>query len=259
MFNSPFQLFTNPIGILGSSIKGFVIFASVLLLVVYAVPRTLETHREITIFGLIVTACIVALLSMLVITADEVWGQRFLHVAVAPLLLVIGAAWPRFEWRKHVVLLLLGCIGVAISFLGAFFYYVGRPGASEAAGQNTLEWLTGESTWNEVIFDARLFRVWMKGGTDPVFWTPVHVWAWTPPKDAMTWKSVILQNYTEPQSFLLNRWNLKLDATELMIFWICGISIIVGPFLLLWVVVRTVSPLPLGEGGAQRRVRVSRF
>src|SRR5207249_5328330 len=51
MFNSPFQLFTNPIGILGSPNKGFFIFAPVLLLVVYAVPRTFETHREITIFG----------------------------------------------------------------------------------------------------------------------------------------------------------------------------------------------------------------
>lgn len=241
MFNSPFQLFTNPIGILGSPNKGFFIFAPVLLLVIYAVPRTLETHREITIFGLIVTACIVALLSMLVVTADEVWGQRFLHVAVAPLLLVIGAAWPRFEWRKHVVLLLLGCIGVAISFLGAFFYYGGRPGASEAAGQNTLEWLTGDSTWNEVIFDARLFRVWMKGGTEPVFWTPVHVWAWTPPKDAMTWKSVNLRNYTEPQSFLLNRWNLHFEPAELMIFRICLVSLIVGPLLLLWVLARTLS------------------
>jgi len=178
---------------------------------------------------------------MLVVTADEVWGQRFLHVAVAPLLLVIGAAWPRFEWRKHVVLLLLGCIGVAISFLGAFFYYGGRPGASEVAGQNTLEWLNGDSTWNEVIFDARLFRVWMKGGTEPVFWTPVHVWAWTPPKDAMTWKSVNLRNYTEPQSFLLNRWNLHLNPAELMIFRICLVSLIVGPLLLLWVIAKTLS------------------
>ena len=259
MAGSPLQFFTNAIGIFGSPNKGFFIFAPVLLLSIYVIPRTLGTHREITIFGLLVTACIVVLLSMLVVTADEVWGQRFLHVAVAPLLLLIGAAWPRFEWRKHVVLLLLGSIGVAVSFLGAFFYYGGRANAAEAAGQNTLEWLAGDGMWNEVLFDARLFRVWMHGRTEPVFWTPVHVWAWTPPKDAMTWKSVNLQNYTEPQSFLLNRWNLKLDATELMIFWICGISIIVGPFLLLWVVVRTVSPLPLGEGGAQRRVRVSRF
>src|SRR5437867_2552530 len=129
----------------------------------------------------------------------------------------------------------------AFSFLGAFFYYGGRPGASEAAGQNTLEWLTGDSTWNEVIFDARLFRVWMKGGTDPVFWTPVHVWAWTPPKDAMTWKSVNLRNYTEPQSFLLNRWNLHFEPAELMIFRICLVSVIVGPLLLLWVLARTLS------------------
>jgi len=241
MTSSPFQFFTNAIGMFGSPNKGFFIFAPVLLLTVYIIPRTLGTHREITIYALIVTACIMAFLSTLVITADELWGQRFLHVAVAPLLLLIGAAWPRFEWRKHVVLLLLGCIGVAISFLGAFFYYGERPDASEAAGQNTLEWLAGDSIWNEVIFDARLFRVWMKGGSEPVFWTPVHVWAWTPPKDAMTWKNVNLRKYTVPQAFLLKRWNLHLYPPELMIFRICLVSLIVGPLLLLWVVARTLS------------------
>ncbi len=240
MTSSPFQFFTNAIGMFGSPNKGFFIFAPVLLLTVYIIPRTLGTHREITIYALIVTACIMAFLSTLVITADELWGQRFLHVAVAPLLLLIGAAWPRFEWRKHVVLLLLGCIGVAISFLGAFFYYGERPDASEAAGQNTLEWLAGDSIWNEVIFDARLFRVWMKGGSEPVFWTPVHVWAWTPPKDAMTWKNVNLRKYTVPQAFLLKRWNLHLYPPELMIFRICLVSLIVGPVLLLWVIARTV-------------------
>ena len=241
MAGSPFQFFTNAIGIFGSPNKGFFIFAPVLLLTVYVIPRTLATHREITIFGLLVTACIVVLLSMLIVTADEVWGQRFLHVAVAPLLLLIGVAWPRFEWRKHVVLLLLGSIGVAISFLGAFFYYGERPSASEDAGQNTMEWLAGDTTWNEVVFDARLFSVWVKGGTEPVFWTPVHVWAWTPPKDAIPWKSVNLRTYTVPQSFLLNRWNLQLNPIELMIFRICWISMIVGPLLLLWVVARTLS------------------
>ena len=240
MTNSPFQLFTNAIGMFGSPNKGFFIFAPVLLVTVYLVPRTLRTHRDITIYALVVTACIVAFLSSLVITADEVWGQRFLHVAVAPLLLLIGAAWPRFEWRKHLVLLLLGSIGVGISFLGAFFYYGGRAGASEVAGQNTLEWLAGDSIWNEVLFDARLFNVWMKGGTEPVLWTPVHVWAWTPPKDAISWKSVNLRNYTEPQSFLLNRWNLQLDASDLIIFRICLVSLIVGPLLLLWVIGRTI-------------------
>jgi len=251
MSNSPFQLFTNPIGILGSPNKGFFIFAPVIMLVVYAAPRTLRTNKEITIFGLLVTACIVAFLSTLVITADEVWGQRFLHVAIAPLLLVIGSAWPRFEWRRHIVLLLLGGVGLAISFLGAFYYYGARPGASEAASQNTLEWLSGDSVWNEVVFDARLFNVWMTGGTEPVLWTPAHVWAWTPPKDAMGWKSINLRDYAQPQSFLLYHWNAQLDGSNLLVFRICAISVILGPLLLLWVIAKTTGLSPQRQS-AQR-------
>src|SRR5262249_30046059 len=156
--------------------------------------------REMTIFGLLVTAGMVALLSMLRITADELWGQRFLHVAVAPILLIIGAAWQRFEWRKHVPLVALGVVGFAISFLGAFYYYGVRGWAADAAGQSVLEWLEGDSVWNEVHFDARLFSVWIKGGKDPVPWSPVHVWAWTTPPNAPPWKVINLRDYADPQS-----------------------------------------------------------
>jgi hypothetical protein len=260
MFNSTFQLFTNPISIFGSPNKGLFVFAPVLLLAVYVIPRTLKTHREITIFSLLVTAGIVALLSVLLVTADETWGQRFMHVAIAPMLVVIGAAWPRFEWRKHIPLLVLGGIGVAVSFLGAFYFYGWRADAAEASGQNTLEWLISDPVWNEVVFEARVFNVWIKGGTEPVYWTPWHVWAWAPPKDAPAWKTVNLRNFSKPQSLLLDRWNDKLSGSDLVIFRICFVSLIVGPVLLLYVIGRTVlavQSLSRWERPARaRRVRV---
>src|SRR5262249_39217673 len=142
--------------------------APVLLFCFYAIPRVINSHREPVFFGLLVTASIVGLLSILIVTADELWGQRFLHVAVAPLLVIIGAACPRFYWPRYVPLLLLGVIGLMISFLGVFAYYGTRPFAAAAAAQNTMEWLAGDSIWNEVDFDARVFRVWWKGGNEPV-------------------------------------------------------------------------------------------
>jgi hypothetical protein len=242
--NSLFQFFVNAIGIFGSPTKGVFIFAPVLLFGIYAVPRALRTHRETAIFGLLVTACIVAFLSILIVTADEVWGTRFMHVTIAPLLIIIGTANPRFEWRKHVPLAVLGALGVAISFLGAFYYYGVRGFAAENARQNTMEWLDGDGVWNEIRFDARLFSVWLKGGTEPVPWTPVHVWVWTAPPDAQPWKTVNLRDYAAPQSFLLYFWKTPLEGSNLLIFRLCWVSLVLGPLLLGWVTWRTIKGTP---------------
>jgi hypothetical protein len=237
----PLQVFTNAIGILGSPGKGLFVFAPVLLLSMYAIPRALRTHRETAIFGLLVTVCMASFLSILVVSADELWGPRFMHVTIAPLLVIIGAANPLFRWRRHVPLLILGALGLGISFLGAFYYYGARGWAAEATGQNTLEWYTGDQVWNEVQFDALLFSVWLKGGTDPVLWTPEHYWAWAPPKDAPPWKTVNLREYADPQSFLLYYWNRPVKDSERVIFRICTIALLTGPLLLAWVIARTMK------------------
>jgi len=56
---------------------------------------------------------------------------------------------------------MLGGLGIAISFLGAFYYYGARGWAATAAAQNTLEWYGGDPVWNEIQFDARLFSAVM--------------------------------------------------------------------------------------------------
>jgi hypothetical protein len=239
--DSPFQLFTNVIGIFGAPNKGLFVFAPVLIFTIWAIPRLFQTHREIAVFALLVTGCTVALVAILVVSADEVWGPRFLHVAIAPLLVSIGAAWPRFNWRTHVPVMALGVIGFTISFLGAFFYYGARGEAAQAAGQNTLEWFAGDTVWNEVAFDGRLFHVWLKAGTDPVPWTPAHHWAWVPPQDSQAWKTINLRQYAEPQSYLLRYWRSPLDGSFLLIYRICLLSLIAGPLLLTWVIARTIN------------------
>src|SRR5204863_7046279 len=128
------------------------------------------------------------------------------HVAIEPLRLVIGSACPQFQWRRHIPLLILGAVGLSISFLGAFFYYDSRLRAATAAGENTMEWLDGDTVWNEVAFNARLFSVWLKGGNEAVLWTPPHLWVWTPPPDAQPWKTINLREYADPQAFLLRHW-----------------------------------------------------
>jgi hypothetical protein len=241
MIDSPLQFFTNAIGIFGSPTKGLFVYAPVLLLALYAIPRALRSHRQITIFTLLVTGGTVAFLSLLAFPADEVWGSRYMHVAIAPLLVCIGAAWPCFQWRRGVPLVVLAAIGIVISFLGAFYYYGQLGSVATHAGQNTMEWITSDRHWNHVAFNARLFRIWLEGGTAPVVWTPEHVWVWSPPPDAQPWRGVDLREYCQPQSFMLRLWGVSKSGTIQMIFRMCQGSLVAGVLLLTWVWLRTVK------------------
>ena len=249
LIDSPLQFFINVIGIFGSPTKGLFVYAPVLLLVFVAVPRAFRTDRHIAAFTLLLNGCTVGFLSLITAPVDEVWGCRYLHVAIAPLILCIGAAFPRFRWRRDILLVALAAIGVWVSFLGAFYYYGLQDFAAKEAGQNTLEWLTGDADWNQVMFNARLFRVWREGGTAPVMWTPTHIWVWAPPVDAPSWKSIDLRQYSLPQSFMVRFWHVSKNGFVLVIFRMYVVSLVVGPLLLAWVVLRTIKHQPAADAG----------
>src|ERR1035438_8438632 len=247
--DSALHVFINTFGVFGSPNKGLFVYAPVLLASIYAVPRAFRAHREIVTYALLVTACTVVFLSILTAPADDVWGSRYLHVAIAPLLLCIGAAWPPFKWRRGVGLVALAAIGVTISFLGAFYYYGLQDFAARETNQNTIEWVTGDPDWNQVVFNARLFRIWLKGGTAPVVWTPKHIWIWTPPPDAPAWKSVDLRKYCQPQSFMLRFWHVPKSGIVLVVFLVYVGSLVVGVLLLTWVVLRTIKHQQVADAG----------
>jgi D-glycero-D-manno-heptose 1,7-bisphosphate phosphatase len=206
VIQSAFQIFTNVVGLFGSPAKGLFIFAPILILIVWAIPKAFRANRDLAVFASLVLICTIGFLSILNYTTDETWGSRYLHVTIAPLIVCIGAAWPRLTWRVHLPFVVLALVGVVISFLGAFFYYGARGSASHDARLNTMEWLTSDNVWNEVTFSALLFQVWWQGGSNPVPWTPNHLWVWTPPADVPAWQSIDLRKYAEPQSMLFYYW-----------------------------------------------------
>jgi hypothetical protein len=237
--NSPFQFFSNAIGVFGSPTKGFFLFAPILGASIWAIPRAWRGSRDIVVYALLVTGCMAGLISLLITTTDEVWGCRYMHIAIAPLLVCIGAAWPRFEWRKHLPMTAMALLGIVISFLGAFYYYGSRGTAADEARQNTMQWLTGDPVWNEITFSARAFSVW-RNGCPPTPWTPVHIWVWQAPPGAEPWKTINLQSYCQPQSVLLQWWNRPKEGTLLAMFRLYLVSLILGGILLVLVVVRTI-------------------
>jgi hypothetical protein len=248
--DSPFQYFSNVVGIFGSPNKGLFVYAPALLASIYAIPRALRSHPDTVVFALLVTGFTVAFLSILISPSDEVWGSRYMHVVIAPLLVCIGAAWPRFELRKHAPLGILAAVGLLISFLGGFYYYGLLDFAAKGAGQNTLEWVTGDTDWNHVTFNARLFRIWWEGGAGPVLWTPKHTWVWQPPPGAQEWKSMDLRDFCQPQSFMVRFWHVPKNGVVLTIFRMYVTSLLIGLVLLTWVVVRTLREdrnAPVGE------------
>ncbi len=234
------QYFINVIGIFGSPTKGLFVYCPVLLASLFAVPRAFRTHRELAIFALLITICTIAFTSILINPGADGWGPRYLHAAVAPLVLCIGAAWPTFSWRRSAPLIVLSVIGVAISFLGAFSYYGARDYATKATGQNTVEWQDGDLVWNPITFNARLFRVWLRNSPAPVLWTPKHNWQWTAPPGGMQWITIDLREYCQPQSFMVRFWDVPKDGIVLGIFAIYVFSLGLGVLMLIWVVLRTV-------------------
>ncbi len=258
LIDSPILPFNNVIGLFGSPTKGLFIYAPVVILSLVALPRVYRTYREIAIFTLLVMICIVGFISVLTEPTADGWGPRYLHTAIAPLMLCIGAAWPTFKWRRHAILLVLVAIGVWISFLGAAYYYGQRDFAAAATAQNTLEWMNGDSVWNPVAFHARLLHVWLfEPGTAPVMWTPKHTWVWTPPLDAMTWKSINLRDYCQPQSFMVRFWHVPTQGVVRAIFAMYVSSLVAGLLLLILVVLRTMQDertLFLEVGGRNREI-----
>jgi hypothetical protein len=243
MVDQPLQIFMNAIGVFGSPTKGLFVFAPVLLLSVYAIPRAVRAQREITIFALMVTGLTTAFIALLIVQGDEIWGQRYLHVAVAPLLLLIGIAWPRFEWKSQAPMLILAAVGLAISFLGAFYYYGQRLTAVYDGGQNTMEWLVGDPVWNEIHFNAGEFRLWLKG-CPPTRWTPAHNWVRESPAGPPPWKAIELRDYCQPQALLLREWHSHLDGMEATLFKVCAALLPLGLLSLIAVLYRTIREAP---------------
>lgn len=249
MTDSPILIITNFIGVFGSPVKGLAVFAPALLLCIYAIPRAFRSaHRDLTVFALLIAVCTAGLISLLIVTSDEVWGPRYMHVAVAPLLVCIGAAWPRFDWKIGLPLAALAVAGFVFSFLGSFSYYGESSSAMRDAAQNTMQAINGDSVWVGPLFESRVFRAWLEPGTAPVPWHVTHVWVWEPPKDfPAEWRTINLREYATPQSPLLRNWKATLEGENRTIFRVALFSAFAGPLLLLLVGFRTFGEWRKGE------------
>jgi hypothetical protein len=214
-------------GYIGSPNKGLFVYCPVLLIGFLVLPLAWASHRQLVTFTVLVFAGLAGSFALLLGWSDEVWGPRYVHSAVAPIVVCIGVVWPVLSVRWKTATAALSMLGLTVSALGALFYYGLLHHASMAAGQNTLENLQGDITWNHVRFNARLFGLWLRPA-EPAHWKPDQRWLYTPPANAVPVSTVDLRPYARPQSPLLRDWRITKSGTYLRVTVFYALCLLLG-------------------------------
>ena len=231
--DSPVVFLMNVFSFFGSVNKGLIVYCPIIMLVLLGLRRAYREHQHIVIFTLLSLAGLIGAFSLLIGWSDEVWGPRWVHSSIAPLMICFALTRRTipFRVRKEIPFLALGVLGTAISFLGSFFYYGSLHQVSERVGQNTLENLQYNKNWNHVRFNLKLFQVWTGAGIEtgkPVTWPPAEFWLWQPPPDARPLNTIDMREYAYPQPELMK------TSKYSLIFASHLLSLLLGSALLLW-------------------------
>lgn len=197
------------IGFLGSPNKGLIVFAPLALLALFAIPRALDVDRRATIFAMLAFAGLAGGSSLLELWSDETWGPRYLHAAIAPLVLCLAAAWrstgdrPRSPAPFYAAV----ALGFGVSLLGVLFHYGTVARAAVEAAPVDHEALQGNPVWNHVRFNSRLFAVWLAlcagNAPDPVLFAQGHPWGIREPIRAPERRPLDLRTFAVPQPLVL--------------------------------------------------------
>ena len=193
----------NLIGFLGSPSKGLVVFAPIALLAVFLVPRAAAADRGVAVFAALTLAGLAGGSCLLDVWTDETWGPRYLHAAVAPLVLCLAAEGRGVSgvWRRALPFAV--AFGLGVSVLGVLFPAGGAAQAAAEAAPVDLETLQGNPRWNAVRFNARLLGLWIHPSTEPVAMPRNHAWSFREPIEAPRERAVDLRDFAVPQPLSL--------------------------------------------------------
>jgi hypothetical protein len=226
----PAAFVLNLVGFLGSPGKGLIVFAPIALLALILVRRAATIDRGVATFAVLTLAGLACGCALLDVWTDETWGPRYLHAAIAPLVLCLAAADRAGlgRWRRAVVGTV--ALGFAVSILGVLFPYGAAARAAVTAAPVDLEMLQGNPRWNAVRFNARLLGIWISGSSDPVPATPGHPWSYREPVERPPERTVDVRAFAVPQPLALQPRGSTAMARAVQP--ICAAFLLVGIFLL---------------------------
>jgi len=240
---NPLFFFVNMYSLTVSINKGLIIYCPPILLALIALHRVHRESPRLAIFAGLALLGLMAGSSLLWCWSDETWGPRYLHAAIAPLLVSFAVTKKavQFRFRKEIPLLVLVSLGVAVSFVGSLFYYGTLQRVATQTSQATIENFEYNPNWNHIRFNAKLLRLWFRGQTNGHLneiepWPPVQT-RWYPVGGEGPYvetKQVSLDDYAIPQAMMLQNWpgphSLRLRLYRASFF----VSLLLGSLMLVW-------------------------
>lgn len=176
--DNPLTVVLHAFSYFGSPNKSLLIYAPVVALSLAVLRPAYRAQPQVVIFASLALSGLAGGFSLVHMWAEETWGPRYLHAAVAPLVIALAAAKAsvEFHWRREAPLVGLATLGLAVSFLGSFFAYTHLHSAAMRSGQSTLEALQYDLRWNHVRFNLKLLQIWTRArlleGSEPQHWPP---------------------------------------------------------------------------------------
>jgi hypothetical protein len=199
-------------GFLAGGNKGLLVYAPVAVLALLGCRAAACRRRPEVVFALLSFAGLALGFSLLLPWSEETWGPRYLHSAVAPLVVALGVCrgWRPPSLRRDAVLCLAVLAGVAVNALGVAVYYGTLHGVMTTAGESSLAAIQHDPAWNPVRFHAWVLGEWLAdpeaapGRPHP--WVVERFWWYERPAGEGP-VVVDVADRVRPQPFLLRFWH----------------------------------------------------
>ena len=189
--------------------KGLLVYAPVAFLGLAVCGRAFRADSRLVTFVVLVLAGITIAMALFIVSSDESWGPRYLHAAVGPLVVCLGAAKGSvpFRLRREAPLLGLSALGLAVSLLGSLFYYGALHQAATRVSLVRLEAFSEDLCFNHPRFNLALLRLWLRARVGfevrPLLWPPARHWRPSPLPPSASARRVDLREFAHPQPAVL--------------------------------------------------------
>jgi len=220
LVDSPLTAIAQALSFFGSVNKSLLLFAPVVALSLLRLPQTYRAQPYLVTFALLVLGGLVGGHSLVMVWAEETWGPRYLHSAIAPLVICLASAWndDSKKWRGEKFLLpATALLGLLINLPGVLVPYTSLHLATIRSEHSTLPALQYDPRFNHVRFNYHLLQIWLAtkagGAQQPVWWPPPTRWWFERPAALPAEQTVDLREWALPQPVLLKAWTPTLNVS----------------------------------------------